>query len=199
LPVLLALVGPLIAGVGAAGVAAGLCTAELLIRSQRGLALVLGGAAGGGLVGFATHGLGRFLFEGLFGQDLSPVAGGLEGLALGAATGLGYALATPRAGGGMATPRRGQRWRAALIAGCCCALAAALLSARGSYLGAMSLDLLARQFPGSEVGLEPLARLLGEPTPGPVTRIVIGAWEGLLFAGGTVFGLTHRPHQARKR
>jgi hypothetical protein len=93
----------------------------------------------------------------------------------------------------MATPHGLARGRAALTAGACCALAAAILSAEGSYLGAMSLDLLARRFPGSEVGLEPLALLLGEQGPGPVTRVAIGAWEGLLFASGTVLGLTHRP------
>ncbi|HVS64303.1 MAG TPA: winged helix-turn-helix domain-containing protein [Thermoanaerobaculia bacterium] len=197
LPALLALVGAAIGAAGASGVAAGLCSAEVLVRSRRGLALVVCGAAGGGVVGFAAHGLGRFLLEGLFGQDLSPVAGGFEGLVLGAAAGLGYALATPRPSGGMATPRGSARWRAALAAGGCCALAAAILSAAGSYLGAMSLDLLAHRFPGSEVGLEPLARLLGEPTPGPATRIAIGAWEGLWFAAGTIFGLTHRPPRAR--
>ncbi len=193
LPALLAVVGAVIAAVGASGVAAGLCSAEVLIRSRRGLALVLCGAAGGGAIGFAAHGMGRFLLEGLFGQDLSPVAGGLEGLVIGAATGLGYALATRLEAGGMATPHGRGRWFAAIAAGTTCALAAAILSAQGSYLGAMSLDLLAHRFPGSEVGLEPLARLLGESSPGPVTRIAIGAWEGWPFAAGTVLGLTHRP------
>jgi hypothetical protein len=191
--ILLALVGGVIAAAGAAGVAAGLCSAEVLIRSRRGLALVLFGAAGGGMVGVTAHGLGRLALQGLFGQDLSPVAGGLEGLVLGAATGVGYALATPRPDGGMATPHGGARMLAALAAGASCATAAAVLSATGSYLGAMSLDLLAHRFPGSEVSLEPLARLLGEASPGLKTRIAIGVWEGLMFASGTVLGLTHRP------
>ena len=192
---LLPLVGGAIAAVGAAGVAAGLCCAEVLARSRRGPALVLLGAAGGGVVGFAAHLAGRMVLEGLFGQDLSLVAGGREGLVLGAATGLGYALATPRRGGGMATPRGGARWIAALAAGASCALAAAILTTTGSFLGAMSLDLLAHRFPGSQVGLEPLARLLGEESPGQLTRIAIGAWEGLMFASGTVLGLTHRPKE----
>jgi DNA-binding winged helix-turn-helix (wHTH) protein len=191
--VLLPLIGGLIAAVGAAGVAAGMCCAEVLIRSRRGVALVLLGAAGGGMVGAAAHGLGNLALQGLFGQDFSPTAGGLEGLVLGAATGLGYALSTPRAGGGMATPRGAARWLAALASGASCAAAAAILTASGSYLGAMSLDLLAHRFHGSQVGLEPLARLLGEPSAGPATRIAIGAWEGLMFASGTVLGLTHRP------
>jgi len=190
---LLPLVGLAIAAAGASGVAAGLCSAEVLIRSRRGFALVIFGAAGGGTVGVLAHLVGRLVLQGMFGQDLSPLAGGLEGLVLGAATGWGYALATPRTEGGMATPRGGSRVIAGVPAGCLCALAAALLTWSGSYLGALSLDLLAHSFPGSQVGLEPLARLLGEVRPGPVTKLTIGAWEGFMFAFGTVLGLTHRP------
>ena len=190
---LLPLVGLLIGGAGAAGVAGGLCCAEVLIRSRRGFALVLFGAAGGGAVGVVAHAIGRLVLQGVFGQDLSPFAGGLEGLVLGGATALGYALATPRAEGGMATPHGAARLFAAIAAGTSCAVAAALLTWSGSYLGAMSLDVLSHSFPGSQVGLEPLSRLLGEARPGNVTKIAIGAWEGLMFAAGTVLGLTHRP------
>ena len=191
--VLLPLVGAALAAAGAAGVAAGLCAAEALIRSRRGLALVVFGAAGGGAIGATAHGLALLALSSLFGEDLSPVAGGLEGLALGGATGLGYALATPRPGGGMATPHGRERGRAVLAAAAACALAAVILSATGSYLGAMSLDLLAHRFPGSEVRLDPLAHLLGEAAPGPWTRNAVGAWEGWMFAAGTVLGLTRRP------
>jgi hypothetical protein len=78
----------------------------------------------------------------------------------------------------------------------CCGFAAATLAATGSYLGAMSLDFMARAFPGSQVGLAPLARLLGEDEPGLQTRLVISAWEGLLFGAGLVLGLTRRPRTA---
>jgi hypothetical protein len=67
------------------------------------------------------------------------------------------------------------------------------LAATGSYLGAMSLDFMAHTFPGSSVGLAPLSRLLGEAEPGLLTRVVISAWEGLLFGTGLVLGLTRRP------
>jgi hypothetical protein len=137
----------------------------------------------------------QWTIQGLFGRDLSPMAGGFEGLVLGAAAGLGYALATARAGG-MATPRGWARGRAVLATGLCCALAAAALAATGSYLGAMSLDFMARTFPGSQVGLAPLSRLLGEDDPGLLTRLVISAWEGLLFGAGLALGLTRRPRLA---
>ena len=61
----------------------------------------------------------------------------------------------------------------------------------------MSLDFLAQTFPGSQVSLDPLARLLGEEHPGFVTRVFIGSSEGLLFGIGLALGLTRRPRRRR--
>jgi DNA-binding winged helix-turn-helix (wHTH) protein len=191
--VALPLVGLTIGGLGAAGVGAGLASAEALVRSYRGLALVVLGSLGGGAMGATAHLLGRWTLEGLFGHDLSPVAGGFEGLVIGGAAGLGYALSAPRAEGGMATPRGSARLRAAALTGLTCALAATALAASGSYLGAMSLDFMAQSFPGSQVSLAPLAGLLGESEPGPLTRTAVSAWEGLMFGFGLILGLTRRP------
>jgi hypothetical protein len=189
----LAMVGLVMGGVGAAGVGAGLAAAEALFRSFRGPALVLLGALGGGAIGATAHLLGRMTLEGLFGRDLSPLAGSFEGLVLGGSAGLGYALGTPRSEGGMATPRGRSRLFAALITGICCSLGAWWLGWKGSYLGAMSLDFMAHSFPGSQVSLDPLARLLGEGGAGPTTRMVISAGEGLMFGFGLALGLTRRP------
>jgi hypothetical protein len=93
----------------------------------------------------------------------------------------------------MAAPRGPARWGAVLATGLSCGLAALALGAAGRYLGAMSLDFVAHAFPGSQVGIGPLARLLGEPEPGLVTRSVISGGEGLLFGCGLALGLTHRP------
>ena len=191
--VALPVVGTLIGGLGAVGVGAGLSVAEATVRSYRALALVLLGAAGGGLIGSLAHGLGLLALEGLFGHDLSPVAGGFEGLVLGGGVGFGYAWATPTEEGGMAAPRGRSRWAAVLVAGLTCGISAILLGWTGSYLGAMSLDLMARTFPGSQVGLTPLARLLGEVEPGLLTRTAISGGEGFLFGIGVVAGLTRRP------
>ena len=79
------------------------------------------------------------------------------------------------------------------IAGSACAAAAAVLALTGSHLGAMSLDFMARSFPGSQVGLTPLARLVGEAEPGILTATVISVYEGLMFGVGLVLGLTRRP------
>ena len=188
----LALVGALVGGLGAAGVGAGLAMAEALARSLRGLALVALGALGGAVIGFAAHVIGRWTLAALFGQDLWMVGGGLEGLGLGAAAGLGYALATPRPEGGMAAPRGAERVMAALVAGLCCALAGIALTWAGRSLAGASLNAMARAFQGSQVGLSPVARLVGEREMGPVTRTVLAAYEGLLFGIGLILGLTRR-------
>ena len=190
---MLPLLGAVIGGVAAAGVGAGLAIAESAFRSWRRVALACAGASAGLAVGAAAHLIGRLVLEGLFGRDLSPLAGAVEGLALGGATGLGYGLATPTSEGGMAAPTGLGRVRVALMAGFACALAAAALGWSGRMLGAMSLDFMAQSFPGSQVGLAPLARLLGEQEPGVVTRVAISSFEGLMFGGGLAAGLTKRP------
>jgi DNA-binding winged helix-turn-helix (wHTH) protein len=191
--VTLALVGAIVGGLGAAGVGAGLAAAEAVARSWRGPALVLAGGVGGGLVGALSNLVGRWLLEGLFGREVSAVGGGLEGLGIGAAAGLGYALATPRREGGMATARGGERLRTAAITALSCAAAAVAITALGGHLAGTSLNFLARSFQGSQVGLAPLARMLGEPELGRLTRAVIGAGEGAFFGFGLALGLTRRP------
>ena len=190
---MLPLLGTAIGGVAAAGVGAGLAAAEAAFRARRRLALAVAGASSGLAIGATAHFLGRLVLEGLFGRDLSPLTGAVEGLVLGGAVGLGYGLATPTAEGGMATPQGLARVRVALLTGLSCALAAGMLGWSGRFLGAMSLDFMAQSFPGSQVGLAPLARLLGEQEPGIVTRVAISVFEGLLFGSGLAAGLTRRP------
>jgi hypothetical protein len=96
----------------------------------------------------------------------------------------------------MAAPHGRERAIAALVTGLCCGAAAVALASTGSYLGAMSLDFMAHAFPGSQVGLAPLSRLLGEEEPGRLTSAVISAGEGILFGSGLVLGLTRRPRSA---
>jgi hypothetical protein len=168
----------------------------VLVRSFRAAALVVFGALGGGAVGAGAHLLALWTIQGLFGRDLSPTAGGFEGVVLGGAASLGYALTTRRPDGGMASPRGRARAVTVFGTGIAAAVAAVALAATGSYLGAMSLDFVAHAFPGSQVGLSPLSRLLGEAQPGLVTRVVISGAEGLLFGCGLALGLTRRPRSA---
>jgi DNA-binding winged helix-turn-helix (wHTH) protein len=192
--VALAIIGTAAGALGAAGVGAGLAAAEALARSQRALGLVACGAAGGWLAGLLGHGSAAALLSSMFGQDASPIGGALEGLVLGAAAGLGYAIATTRiAGGGMATPHGGNRLAAALLTGGCCAVACAGLAVLDRHFVAASLDVVAHRFSGASVGLAPIARLLGEQELRPLTRTLVSGFEGLMFGGGLVLGLTRRP------
>ena len=189
----LALVGAVAGAIGGAGVGAGLAAAEALARSERALALVTCGALGGGAAGSVAHGISRMVLTTMFGRDLPWLGGGPEGLALGAAVGLGYALATARVrGGGMATPRGAERIRTAAIAGATCAAAGLLLALGDRHLVAASLDVLADHFRGSSVGLTPIARALGEGNLRPLTRTLVSGCEGFLFGFGVVLGLTRR-------
>jgi hypothetical protein len=155
---------------------------------------VLLGGVGGGVIGALASLLGVWTIEGLFGVPLDGVGGGLEGWVIGGAAGFGYALGAPRPReGGMASPRGSQRLRAALATAASCALAGVLLTRAGGHLGSVSVDAVARAFPGSRVRLAPLARMLGEPDFGPLTGTVTSAYEGLLFGLGLSLGLTRRP------
>jgi hypothetical protein len=194
IPVVFALVGAAIGFLGAGGVGAGFAVAEALARSFRGTALVVFGSLGGGFLGAITHLLAGWVLSDLFGREIAALGGGIDGLAVGAAAGLGYAISTPRPfGGGMATPRGRSRWLAAAVTGACCALAGALLAASGRTLGGGSLDLLARSFQGSHAGLAAVGALVGEDGLGPASRSMLGAFEGLFFGCGLVLGITHRP------
>jgi hypothetical protein len=189
----LCFVGAFVGGVGAAGVGCGLAAAEALIRSRRTLALTLFGAAGGGAVGAMARHLVEAALAGIFGLVGLRIGGGLEGVVLGASAGLGYALATRRAAGGMATPRGAARARAAAAAALACGLAGSASPALDLRLGAASLAEIVSRFPSSQVRLDTLGRLLGEAGLGPRTRGLVGAAEGLLFGAGLVGGLTRRP------
>lgn len=189
----LGLVGAGVAGVGAAGVGSGLAAAEALVRSLRTPALVALGAAAGALVALAARAGAGALLEGLFGFQSLALGGGGEGLAIGAAAGLGYGLSTRRPAGGLATPHGAARWRTCLATGLACAAAAALLSAAGFRLGATSLAAVVDGFPATQVRLAAFDTLTGEAGFGSRTRTLLGAAEGLLFGVGLAAGLTHRP------
>ena len=192
--VTLALVGAGAGAAGGAGIGAGLAIAESLARSARAAALTLAGAVAGVATGWLAHHLVRSLLGGVFGHHVTALAGALEGLVVGAAVGAGYALATRRLSqGGMAAPRGGARWRVALTTGLVSASAAMVLALLGRHLIGSSLDVMADTFAGSQVGLDPLARLLGEDSLRPITRTLVSGFEGLMFGSGLAFGLTRRP------
>jgi DNA-binding winged helix-turn-helix (wHTH) protein len=137
---------------------------------------MLGGAAGGMLVGALVKLLGVDAFNLLVGRAPDGITGAAEGVILGGAIGLGAWLS--------------DGWsvrRSMAAAGLAGAMAGAAITLLGGSLMGGSLDLLVRQFPGSRLKLDAVGQLIGESAFGPMTQLVTGALEGLLF-GACVVG-----------
>ena len=169
----------LVALIGAAGVAFGIAAAGLAPR-RRWHWSVVGGAIGGLLVGAMTKMLGLDALNLLFGLAPGDITGAPEGALLGGAVGLGAWLAIDRPGS--RSLRRG-----AAIAALAGGGGGILIHLLGGRLMGGSLDLVARGIPGSRLRLDPIGALFGESGFGPVSQIVTGGLEGMLF-GGCVVG-----------
>lgn len=163
----------LIAFLGAAGVAFGIAGARLATGGNDGWS-VLGGAAGGMVVGAFVKLLGLDVFNLLFGYSPGNITGAGEGAVLGGAVGLSIYLV-----------ERARTWSfrrglavAALIGGA----AGAVISLIGGRLLLGSLDLLARHLPQSRLRLEEVGVLFGEKGMGPISQAVTAALEGALFS-----------------
>ncbi|HEY7170619.1 MAG TPA: transcriptional regulator [Vicinamibacterales bacterium] len=185
-------IGGFCGAAGAAGVAGGMSIAESIARSGRTLVVAIGGGAGGAVVGYAAQWFSRWSLAAVVGIDL-PIGGGIEGLALGTAAGLGYSAATRLPGGGLAAPRGKQRLRTAIVTATACAIAALLLTAAGRPMVGGTVHAIAQASGGSQAVLTPLGRLVGDPEFGQLTRAVIALGEGAFFGFGLALGLTRRP------
>jgi DNA-binding winged helix-turn-helix (wHTH) protein len=188
----LALIGAACGAAGGAGVGGGLAGGETVSAPWRIVALVIGGAIGGGLVGTAAQFLGRWSLDALIGMRVD-VAGGFEGVVIGAAAGLGFGLATSGTESWLGGPLGGRRLRVAAVTAAVCGLAALALSAAGRPLVGGTIHLISSSSAGSQAMLTSLGRLIGEPDFGPVTRAIIGTGEAVIFGIGLALGLTRRP------
>lgn len=182
----LALVGAGCGAAGGAGVGAGMSIADGMPGVQRVIALVIGGAFGGGAIGLAAEWLGRWSLSSLMGVHID-IGGGIEGVAIGAAAALGYGIATTKVDGR----------RRVLIAGITaafCGLAGLALAGAGRPLVGGTIHMIASGVTGSQAALTPLGRLVGEPDFGPVSRAIIGTGEAFVFGFGLALGLSRRSH-----
>ena len=193
LSAVLALIGGVCGATGGAGVGAGLAAAEATARSWRKTALVAGGALGGAVAGFCAQWLGQLTLATLFSVDL-PLGGTIDGVVIGGAAGLAYAIGTATSSDGLAAPRGAQRSRIVLLMALVCGLATLSLTVAGRPLVGGTIHMIA-QARGSQAALTPLGHLVGEPTFGPLSQAIIGFAEGTLFGLGLAFGLTKRPNQ----
>ena len=168
----------LVALTGGAGVAFGIAAAGRPSPWS-----IVGGAAGGLVVGAVAKLLGLDAFSLLLGRLPGDITGAPEGLIIGAAAGLGVWLASR---GQRPFARRRHFIIAALIGGC----AGLLIILLGGTLMGGSLDLLATQFPGSRLRLDQIGALFGEKGFGPISRLVTGCLECMLFAACLVTAMT---------
>jgi DNA-binding winged helix-turn-helix (wHTH) protein len=194
----LAVIGGGCGALGGGAVGAGLAFAEAVARSarERVLALILCGAMGGGLIGAAVQWLTRWALASLVGLHRN-VGGGLEGVIIGAAAGLGFAIATRCTKERFAAPRGGKRWLAASIIALCCGLAGLALMLSGRPLAGGTIHIIADAADGSRASLAPLGRLIGEPDFGPVSSAIIAFGESAVFGLGLAYGLMRRPRDLR--
>jgi DNA-binding winged helix-turn-helix (wHTH) protein len=192
--VALGTVGFAAGALGAAGIGAGLAAAEVLARSRRRLALTLCGAAAGGITGALAYLLLRAVLDTFLGLRLVTGGGAIEGLCIGGAAGLTYALATPQPpGGGVAAPGGRRRLRVIAAVGTGCALAALALGQMGLPLVGGYVHAIAQGAREGQLLLAPLGRFIGEPGFGPLTQTLLGAFEGAVFGASLAYGLTRRP------
>ena len=165
--------------VGGAGVGFGIAAADAA-TGRPGPWSIVGGAAGGLVVGAVVKLLGLDAFNLLLGQAPGDITGAPEGALLGGAVGLGAWLGSR---GALSIPLRRSVAGAAVAGGA----AGILIALLGGRLMAGSLDLLARTFPDSRFRLDPVAALFGEQGFGPVSQLATAGLEGALF-GGCVVG-----------
>jgi DNA-binding winged helix-turn-helix (wHTH) protein len=188
----LAVVGACCGAAGGAGVGAGLSVAESVARSRRSLVLFCGAAAGGALAGSVAQWLGRWSLAALVGVNID-MGGGLEGLAIGGAAGLGYSLTTPDSEGGLAAPRGRRRFAVAGATAAACGVAALAIALAGRPLVGGTIHYIAESSAGSQATLTALGRFIGEPDFGPLTAALVATGEGALFGLGLALGLARRP------
>jgi DNA-binding winged helix-turn-helix (wHTH) protein len=182
LVLVLVTLGFFIGAIGGLGVSFGMISLVHVAYRHSKWWSVVGGAAGGALVGGSTKLLGVDTIRALFGQSPTGVTGAFEGAVIGAGLSLGIVIAT------MLT-RNSRSWQRVLAAALGAMCAGTLLTVIGGNLFSASLEIVARMFANSQIGMDPLAPLFGEVHFGQTTQIVMGAIEGLLFGAGVASGI----------
>jgi len=173
----LILLSATLAVLGGAAIGAGMALATLW-RGERDWAVILGGAAGGIVVGGLGSALAAYGMQSLTGVFPGRVTGMFEGMALGSA-----------AGASLQIMLRANRSRATAI------LLAALVGASvtgltalagGSFLGA-TLAQLEAQFPASHLRMAGVGALFGDEGFREITRLVTAMLEGAAFTSAIVY------------
>ena len=182
LVLVLVTLGFFIGAIGGLGVSFGMVSLSRLAYRHSKWWSVVGGAAGGAIVGGSTKLLGVDTVRALFGQTPAGITGAAEGAVMGACLSLGVVLA--------ATLIKNSRpWHRVAAAAVGTMFAGALLTVVGGNLFSASLEIVARMFANSQIRMDPLAAMFGEVHFGRTTQVVMGALEGLLFGAGVAMGI----------
>jgi DNA-binding winged helix-turn-helix (wHTH) protein len=184
----LAVIGGGCGALGGLGVGAGLGLGDTQVRAHRALALITSAAVGGGTVGTTCQFLARWGLAALVGLELD-IGGGIEGLVIGAAAGLGMALASRHADERLPVPRPTSRFVAAVLVALCCGMAGLVLTLSGQPLVGGTIHTIADAADGSRATLAPLGQLIGEPDFGQVSRTILAFGESAVFGLGLAVGL----------
>lgn len=171
--------------IGSAGICLGL--AAVAQRRSGWGGYMAGGALGGMLIGGSVKLLGLDAFSLLYGSAPATMTGGMEGVVIGAGVGLGLWYA--RESGPV------RLWPAALIG----LVIGATIPALGGKLLGGSLIAVAQMLPQSQLRPDEIGLLVGEKGFGPVSAMVSGALESLLFVGGVVWAMALARRQMNKR
>lgn len=170
-----------ISALGASGVGLGLALAHRRLPGH-GPALMVGGAAGGVVIGAVTKLIGTDAFMLVLGAAPASMSGAGEGALLGGATGLALWLARwPRLADARAL-------RLVVAAGCG-GVAGAGITALGGRLFAGSLASLEQTFAASRLNLAAIGGWVGEPGFGPATIVATAVLEGALFTAAIVWAV----------
>ena len=178
----------LAASIGGVGVGAGIGIAHHFWRPRM-LTTFAGGAIGGLLIGGIVKLLGVDAFSVLLGRAPNGIGGGLEGLIIGGAVGLGTHL----------TLRRKHGWPSFGGAAGLGAIAGAILPLIGGRLMAASLDSLAQTYPNSPINMDALGRWFGEAQFGLRAQIGVTAVEGLMFGACVALAIRFARRLQRER
>jgi DNA-binding winged helix-turn-helix (wHTH) protein len=174
--------GAFIGAIGGMGVSLGMIVLSHLAYRHSRWWSVVGGTAGGVVVGGSSKLLGVDTLRALFGQSPTGLTGAFEGAVIGAGVALGAVLSIEWIG-------RARTWHKVLGASLGAMCAGVVLTVIGGNLFSGSLEIVARSFADSQMRLEPLAPFFGEVHFGQTTQIIFGAIEGLIFGAGMTAGI----------
>ncbi len=174
--------GTIAGAFGGFGICAGMVSVQFVTFRHSRWWSVMGAGIGGAVIGAFLNVLGVDILKSLFGHNLSGITGALEGALIGTGLALGILLASGMKG------RYSARRR---IAGAAVGAmgAAVLLSLIGGNMFSGSLDIIARSFAHSQLKFDTLASFFGESQFGKLSRVALGAIEGLLFGGFLAGGI----------